>query len=119
MNPLIEVEKLGQSIWYDNIRRALIDSGELAQKIGALPAGVTSTLGKKVEGDDLRGVTSNPTIFEHAISGSADYVAQIAALRAAGVTDPKAIYERLAIADIRPAADALRPVYDESGGRDG
>ncbi|HEY8459580.1 MAG TPA: hypothetical protein VIM99_04325, partial [Blastocatellia bacterium] len=64
MNPLIEVGKLGQSIWYDNIRRALIDSGDLAQKIGGLPAGVTSTLGQKVEGDDLRGVTSNPTIFE-------------------------------------------------------
>ena len=73
MNPLIEIEKLGQSIWYDNIRRALIDSGDLAQKIGALPSGVTSTLGQKVEGDGLRGVTSNPTIFEKAITGSTDY----------------------------------------------
>ena len=57
-NPLIELQKLGQSIWYDNIRRALITSGDLQQKIGALPKGVTSNLGQKVSGDDLRGASA-------------------------------------------------------------
>ncbi len=61
-NPLIEVMKLGQSIWYDNIRRAMLDGGDLARKI---------------EEDDLRGVTSNPTIFEKAITGSTDYDEQL------------------------------------------
>jgi transaldolase / glucose-6-phosphate isomerase len=103
-NPLVEVLGLGQSIWYDNIRRDLLESGELARMVAE---------------DGLRGVTSNPTIFEHAIAGSDDYAEQIRELRAGGVTDPKAIYERLAIADIQAAADVLRPVYDGSGGRDG
>jgi len=103
-NPLVEVLGQGQSIWYDNIRRDLLESGELARMVAE---------------DGLRGVTSNPTIFEHAIAGSDDYSGQIAELRAAGVTDPKAIYEHLAIADIQAAAHVLRPVYDESGGRDG
>ena len=57
-NPLVEVMKLGQSIWYDNIRRAMLVSGDLQ---------------KKIDEDDLRGVTSNPTIFEKAITGSTDY----------------------------------------------
>jgi transaldolase/glucose-6-phosphate isomerase len=103
-NPLVEVLGQGQSIWYDNIRRSLLTSGELE---------------RMAREDALRGVTSNPTIFEHAISGSSDYAAQIAELRAAGVTDAKAIYEALAIADIQAAADVLRPVYDESDRVDG
>ena len=57
-NPLVELQKHGQSIWYDNIRRALIDTGDIERKIN---------------GDDLRGVTSNPAIFEKAIAGSTDY----------------------------------------------
>src|ERR1051325_2585414 len=57
-NHLLEVMKLGQSIWYDNIRRAMLDGGDLQTKI---------------TDDDLRGVTSNPTIFEKAITGSTDY----------------------------------------------
>src|SRR5215468_2593752 len=118
MNPLIEVEKLGQSIWYDNIRRALIDSGDLAQKIGALPSGVTSTLGQKVGGDDLRGVTSNPTIFEKAITGSTDYDEQMRTLITAGKSVME-IYEALVIDDIGRAADILKPVYDKTDGIDG
>src|SRR5215468_475194 len=118
MNPLVEVEKLGQSIWYDNIRRALIDSGELAQKIGALPAGVTSTLGQKVSGDDLRGITSNPTIFEKAITGSTDYNDAMRLLVAEG-RSVNEIYEALVIEDIRRAADLFRPVYERTDKLDG
>src|SRR5215468_6708665 len=118
MNPLIEVEKLGQSIWYDNIRRALIDSGDLAQKIGALPSGVTSTLGQKVGGDDLRGVTSNPTIFEKAITGSTDYDEAMRQLVAEG-KGVNEIYEALVIEDIRRAADLFKPVYARTGKLDG
>jgi transaldolase / glucose-6-phosphate isomerase len=102
-NPLAAVLAEGQSIWYDNIRRSLIDSGELARMVE----------------DGLRGVTSNPTIFEQAITGSDDYADLIAALRREGVTDPKELYERLAIRDIQDAADILRLVYDSSDGVDG
>ncbi|HKE03431.1 MAG TPA: bifunctional transaldolase/phosoglucose isomerase, partial [Blastocatellia bacterium] len=118
MNPLVEVEKLGQSIWYDNIRRALIDSGELAQKIGALPTGVTSTLGQKVSGDDLRGVTSNPTIFEKAITGSTDYNDAMRRLIAEGKSVNE-IYEALVIEDIQRAADLFKPVYERTDKLDG
>src|ERR1043165_8049 len=68
-NRLVEIMKLGQSIWYDNIRRAMLTSGDLA---------------KKIEEDDLRGVTSNPTIFEKAITGSTDYDEQLSRLVQAG-----------------------------------
>src|SRR5215468_9232884 len=118
MNPLIEVEKLGQSIWYDNIRRALIDSGDLAQKIGALPTGVTSTLGQKVGGDGLRGVTSNPTIFEKAITGSTDYDEAMRRLVAEGKSADE-IYEALVIEDIQRAADLFKPVYSRTDKLDG
>jgi transaldolase/glucose-6-phosphate isomerase len=118
MNPLIEVGKLGQSIWYDNIRRALIDSGDLAQKIGALPTGVTSTLGQKVEGDGLRGVTSNPTIFEKAITGSTDYDEAMRRLVAEGKSATE-IYEALVIEDIQRAADLFKPVYARTDKLDG
>jgi transaldolase / glucose-6-phosphate isomerase len=102
-NRLAAVLAEGQSIWYDNIRRSLIDSGELARMVE----------------DGLRGVTSNPTIFEQAITGSDDYAETIAALRREGVTDPKELYERLAIRDIQDAADILRPVYESTDGVDG
>src|SRR5262245_8294169 len=118
MNPLIEVGKLGQSIWYDNIRRALIDSGDLAQKIGARPSGVTSTLGQKVEGDGLRGVTSNPTIFEKAITGSTDYDEAMRRLVAEGKSADE-IYEALVVEDIQRAADLFKPVYARTGKLDG
>ena len=102
-NPLVEIMKLGQSIWYDNIRRAMLTSGDLA---------------KKIEEDDLRGVTSNPTIFEKAITGSTDYDEQLRSLVQAGksVND---IYEDLVVQDIGTAADILRPVYDKTDGVDG
>jgi transaldolase / glucose-6-phosphate isomerase len=102
-NHLVEVMKAGQSIWYDNIRRAMLETGDLA---------------KKIEEDDLRGVTSNPTIFEKAITGSTDYDAQMRALvqQGAGVNE---IYEGLVLDDIGRAADILRPVYDKTDGLDG
>src|ERR1700686_800796 len=109
-NPLIELQKLGQSIWYDNIRRALITSGDLQQKIGGLPKGVTSNLGQKVTGDDLRGVTSNPAIFEKAIVGSTDYDEAMRKLIAEG-KGIKDIYESLVIEDIQNTADLFAPVY--------
>ncbi len=118
MNPLVELQKLGQSIWYDNIRRALIDSGDLAQKIGALPKGLTSTLGQKVSGDDLRGVTSNPTIFEKAITGSTDYDDAMRSLVAEGKSVNE-IYEALVIEDIQRAADLFKPVYERTNKLDG
>src|SRR5262249_11754494 len=118
MNPLIEVGKLGQSVWYDNIRRALIDSGDLAQKIGALPSGVTSTLGQKVEGDGLRGVTSNPTIFEKAITGSTDYDESMRRLVSEG-EDCDEISEALALEHSHPAADLSNPVYGRTDKLDG
>jgi transaldolase/glucose-6-phosphate isomerase len=102
-NPLTEIMKLGQSIWYDNIRRAMLSSGDLA---------------KKIEEDDLRGVTSNPTIFEKAITGSTDYDVQMQALVNAGQSVSQ-IYEELVIEDIRSAADILKPVYDKTDGHDG
>ncbi|MGH7825772.1 MAG: bifunctional transaldolase/phosoglucose isomerase [Candidatus Binatia bacterium] len=105
MNPLKELHAQGQSIWLDTISRRLIRSGELK---------------RMVEEDGLQGVTSNPTIFEKAIGGSADYDDT---LRAVLAPDPKAnvgkLYERLAIEDIQTAADVLRPVYDDTSGADG
>src|SRR5215213_951674 len=102
-NHLVEVMQAGQSIWYDNIRRAMLDTGDLA---------------KKVEEDDLRGVTSNPTIFEKAITGSTDYDEQMRSLVQMGASVTE-IYEALVLADIGRAADILRPVYDKTDGLDG
>ncbi len=103
-NPVFAVEKLGQSIWYDNIRRGLITSGELQHM---------------VEQDGLLGVTSNPSIFEKAVAGSTDYDAAIEALVAQGSLTAGEIYERLAVEDIQMAADVLRPVYERTDGVDG
>ena len=103
-NPLIEIQQYGQSIWYDNIRRGLITSGELQ---------------RMVDDDGLLGVTSNPSIFEKALAGSPDYDQVVKALVAQGVGDAKDIYERLAIGDIQLAADVLYPAYERTDGRDG
>ena len=103
-NRLAAVYQLGQSIWYDNIRRSLITSGGLQ---------------KLIDEDAVVGVTSNPTIFEHAIDGSADYDDAIRELVSSGVTDAAAIFEELAVADIQMAADVLRPTYDRTEGLDG
>ncbi len=97
-NPLIEVQKFGQSIWYDNIRRGLITSGELRNM---------------VENDGLLGVKSNPAIFEKALAGSADYDEALKKLVVKGVGGAKALYEDLAIEDIQRAADVLLQVYEK------
>jgi transaldolase/glucose-6-phosphate isomerase len=103
MNPLLELQALGQSVWYDNIRRALIDNGEIASKIS---------------NDGLRGITSNPTIFEKAITGSVDYNEAMQKLIAEG-RSVEEIYEALAIEDIRRAADLFKDVYEKTGKLDG
>src|SRR5437660_2735655 len=102
-NHLVEVMKAGQSIWYDNIRRAMLTGGDLR---------------KKIEEDDLRGVTSNPTIFEKAITGSGDYDEQMRQLVQSGKGVAE-IYEELVVQDIGNAADILKPVYDKTDGIDG
>ncbi|PZC48681.1 MAG: transaldolase / glucose-6-phosphate isomerase [Chloroflexi bacterium] len=102
MNPLQQLQDLGQSVWLDYIRRDLLASGELSRLIE----------------QGLTGVTSNPSIFEKAIVDSAEYDAEILDLSKSN-DNAKAIYEALAIEDIRAAADALRPVYDRLDGADG
>jgi transaldolase/glucose-6-phosphate isomerase len=103
-NPLKDLLKFGQSVWLDYIRRDLITSGELKRLI---------------EEDGLRGMTSNPAIFEKAIAGSTDYADILASLKNRPDLDAKARYELIAIRDIQDAADLLRPVYQESKRRDG
>jgi transaldolase/glucose-6-phosphate isomerase len=102
-NPLRAMGIFGQSVWLDFIRRSLITSGELQRLI---------------DDDGVNGVTSNPAIFEKAVAGSSDYRDILEAPDAAAL-DAKALYERLAIRDVQEAADALRPVYDETSRRDG
>jgi transaldolase/glucose-6-phosphate isomerase len=103
-NPLKALIEYGQSVWLDYIRRNLISTGELARLI---------------EQDGLRGVTSNPSIFEKAITGSTDYSKALEELSRRKDLDAKGIYEALAIRDIQDAADVLRPVYEQTNGRDG
>jgi len=103
MNPLRALREQGQSPWLDYIRRGLLTSGELQRLI---------------DEEGLMGITSNPAIFEKAITGSQDYTAAIAALETEHL-DAMALYERLVSEDIRQAADMLRPVYEETQGRDG
>ena len=103
-NPLKDLLKFGQSVWLDYIRRDLITSGELKRLI---------------EEDGLRGMTSNPAIFEKAIAGSTDYADILASLRPRTDLDAKARYELIAIRDIRDATDLLRPVYEDSKRHDG
>jgi transaldolase/glucose-6-phosphate isomerase len=103
-NPLKALLQFGQSVWLDYIRRDLIATGELARLI---------------KEDGLRGMTSNPAIFEKAIAGSTDYTQALDELAKRKDLDAKGIFEQLAIRDIQDAADALRPVYDESKRRDG
>ncbi|MCK5551527.1 MAG: bifunctional transaldolase/phosoglucose isomerase, partial [Deltaproteobacteria bacterium] len=104
-NPLIEIQKFGQSIWYDNIRRGLLTSGELK---GMIDAG------------EIVGVTSNPAIFEKAIAGSTDYdEAMTSRLREDPHAGPENLYEGLVIEDIQTTADLLAPVYEKTDGVDG
>jgi transaldolase / glucose-6-phosphate isomerase len=102
-NPLKGLLNFGQSVWLDYIRRSLITSGELRRLV--------------VE-DGLRGVTSNPAIFEKAIVGSTDYESVIDSEESAAL-DAKGLYEKIAVKDVQDAADILRPVYDESKRHDG
>ncbi len=102
LNPIQQLGRLGQSVWYDNMYRALIETGELQRLIDS---GIT-------------GLTSNPTIFEKAISSSDDYDESLVA-HARRSNDPQELFEALAIEDIQAAADLLRSVYDGTGGADG
>ena len=104
VNPLKDLLKYGQSVWLDYIRRNLITSGELKRLI---------------EEDGLRGMTSNPSIFEKAIAGSTDYTDFLNSLKSRSDLDAKARYELLAIRDIQDATDLMRPVYDSAQRKDG
>ncbi len=103
-NPLRQLLRFGQSVWLDYIRRDLMSSGELAGLIRE---------------DGLRGMTSNPTIFEKAIVHSPDYLPALEKLTQRKDFDAKGIYEQIAIRDIQDAADVLRPVYRETKRHDG
>jgi transaldolase/glucose-6-phosphate isomerase len=103
-NPLKDLQKFGQSVWLDYIRRDLFTTGELKRLI---------------DEDGLRGMTSNPAIFEKAIADSTLYADMLEQLTSRTDLDATGRYEILAIHDIQAAADALRPVYDSSKRRDG
>ena len=104
MSKLHDLYASGQSVWLDFIRRDMLANGELDSLIA----------------EGIRGLTSNPTIFQKAIATSDEYDAAILdALESGAPDNPKAIYEGLAVVDIRDAADALRRIYDESGAADG
>ncbi len=103
-NPLRELQDYGQSVWLDYIRRSLLISGELQHLL---------------DDDGLRGVTSNPAIFEKAITGSSDYSDLLQSLASQSKLDAKARYEILAIRDIQDTADLLLAVYQSSRRRDG
>jgi transaldolase/glucose-6-phosphate isomerase len=103
-NPLVELLNYGQSMWLDYIRRDLFTTGKLKQMIAE---------------DGLRGMTSNPAIFEKAIADSSLYTDILKSLAARSDLDTTARYEQIAIRDIQDAADALRPVHQESKFRDG
>ena len=103
-NPLKDLLKFGQSVWLDYIRRDLLTGGELKNLITE---------------DGLRGMTSNPTIFEKAITGGTLYDELLNSLRSRTDLDAKGRYEILAIRDIQDAADLMKPVYESSKRRDG
>jgi transaldolase/glucose-6-phosphate isomerase len=103
-NRIRALQDFGQSVWLDDLRRSLFTSGEFRRLI--------------VE-DGLRGATSNPSIFEKAIAGSTDYRDAVREIRRRGDVAPMALYEMLAIRDVRDGADLLRPVYDDTARADG
>jgi transaldolase len=102
-NPLIQLGLLGQSPWFDSITRELLQTGELRRLIAE---------------DGLRGMTTNPTIFEKAVTGSDHYDADIRALADSGLK-PGEIFETLAVADVRTACELFLPLYGASEGSDG
>lgn len=103
-NPLIELKNLGVSVWLDYLSRDLINSGKLKSL---------------VDEDGLTGVTSNPTIFMKAITGSTEYDEPLKDMIRKGQKDPKELFLGLALRDIADAADILWPVYQQNGGRNG
>ena len=103
MNPISKLTQLGQSLWYDNIQRKILENGEFKAMI---------------ERGDIRGVTSNPTIFNNAIAKSTDYDSALKPLAWAG-WDAEKIFWQLAIEDIKAACDAFMPLYEETNGGDG
>jgi transaldolase / glucose-6-phosphate isomerase len=104
INPLVDLEQFGQSVWLDYISRSLIDSGELESFI---------------KNDHLKGVTSNPSIFEKAIAKTNDYHQAIEDLRHKDAPNAQVLYENLAIKDIQDACDLLRSTYEKTHGLDG
>ncbi len=104
VNPLKALEAFGQSPWLDSLSRKLIESGDLA---------------KLVKEDGLKGITSNPAIFDKAVSQGSDYDAAILKKCDQKITDTEALFESIAIEDIKDAAEILYPVYKSSGGKDG
>lgn len=102
-NNVKKLHELGQSVWLDDISRQMIQAGDLQKAIDEI---------------GIRGVTSNPTIFQKAIAGGTAYDADIKALLAEG-KDPAEVFQTVAVKDIQDACDILRPIYDESGGEDG
>src|SRR3954466_10215353 len=103
-NPLKTLQEYGQSVWLDFFSRDLLKSGGLSRLI---------------DEDGLRGVTSNPSIFEKAIGHGDDYDELIAAAERAGALDPGALFKELAIRDIQEGADTLNSVYEQTQRRDG
>src|SRR5437868_10597398 len=103
-DPLKALQEYGQSVWLDFLSRDLLTTGELKRLIAE---------------DGLRGMTSNPAIFEKAIGESTLYDGMLRDFEGQHDSDLLVIFEHLAIADIREAADILRPVYQETRGRDG
>jgi len=102
-NPLLRVQDFGQSIWQDDIRRKMILTGRLKRLI---------------DEDGIRGVTSNPAIFDKAIAGSDDYDSSIQAMALDG-KDIETIYQTLTVEDVQNAADEFRRLYDSSDGKHG
>src|SRR5512143_939922 len=102
-NSIEKLTAVGQSLWYDNIQRKLLQNGELKAMI---------------ERGDIRGVTSNPSIFNHAIAKSKDYDAALIPL-AWSAWDAEKIFWQLVVEDIQAAADLFHPLYEETNGGDG
>src|SRR6478672_3918144 len=102
-NPLLQLKDFGQSVWYDNIDRAQLASGQFK---------------KMLDADGIVGVTANPTIFEKSISSGHAYDEQISLLIQKGKSTNE-IYEALVIQDIQTVAELLRPIYERTEGKDG
>src|SRR3990170_6202537 len=103
VNRIPSLHALGQSLWLDDLQRGMIESGELQRLISD---------------GDIRGMTSNPTIFEQAIAGSEIYTADLRQMAQAGWNAGR-VLDHLILDDIRAAADLFRPLYESSGAGDG